>query len=67
MIKCYEKAEEVNYWWKIKSLHSLMLQIACHQGKHLTSESGSLHILLSCEFILCISPLYSDHCFSSLS
>lgn len=51
MIKCYEKAEEVNYCWKIESLHSLMFQIACHQGKHLTSKSGSLQTFLSCEFI----------------
>lgn len=52
MIKCHEEAEEVNYFWKITSLHSLMLQISCYQGKQLTSKLGSLQTLLSCEFIL---------------
>lgn len=65
MIKCYEKNEKVNYCQEIKSLYSLMFKIACHQGKHLTSKSGSLQTFLSCKFILYISPFPTNQCFSS--
>lgn len=42
-----------------------MFKIACHQGKHLTSKSGSLQTFLSCKFILYISPFPTNQCFSS--
>lgn len=62
-----EKKKKVNYCWETESLHSFKFKIACCQGKHLTSKSGSLQTLLLCELTARNSGLPTAHCLSSPS